>query len=80
MGATEPTIVLKSNKLEGRIYAAINVNLELILLKSLRGALTLESATGVCRGHDPFFQASRRSLAYQFTINAPLMCPPIFNF
>ena len=23
----------------------------------------------------PFFQASRRSLAYQFTINAPLMCP-----
>ena len=23
----------------------------------------------------PLFQASRRSLAYQFTINAPLMCP-----
>ena len=23
----------------------------------------------------PFFQASRRSLVYQFTINAPLMCP-----
>ena len=34
----------------------------------------------------PFFQASRRSLAYQFTIIAPLLCPPfsncrkIFNF
>ena len=24
----------------------------------------------------PFFHASRRSLAYQFTVNAPLMCPP----
>ena len=23
----------------------------------------------------PFFQASRRSLAYQFTVNAPLLCP-----
>ena len=36
----------------------------------------------------PFFQAIRRSLAYQFTIIAPLLCPPppfsnfrkIFNF
>ena len=26
----------------------------------------------------PFFQASLRSLAYQFSINAPLMCPKIF--
>ena len=24
----------------------------------------------------PFFQASQRSLAYQFTTNVPLMCPP----
>ena len=23
----------------------------------------------------PFFQASRRSLAHQFTVNAPLLCP-----
>ena len=28
----------------------------------------------------PFFQASRRSLAYQFTIIAPLLCPPFSNF
>ena len=28
----------------------------------------------------PFFQATRRSLAYQFTINAPLLCPPFSNF
>ena len=34
----------------------------------------------MCRGHDPFYQASRRSLAYQFTINAPLMCPSFSNF
>ena len=27
----------------------------------------------------PFFQASRRSLAYQFTIIAPLLCPPFSN-
>ena len=26
------------------------------------GALALESGTGMCRGHDPFFQASRPSL------------------
>ena len=32
------------------------------------------------RGHDPFFKASRHSFAFQFTINAPLMCPPFFNF
>ena len=38
-------------------------------------ALTLERGMGVCRGHDPLFQASRRSLAYQFTVNAPLLCP-----
>ena len=25
----------------------------------------------MCRGHDPFFQASRRYLAYQFTIKVP---------
>ena len=28
----------------------------------------------------PFLQASRRSLAYQFTIIAPLLCPPFSNF
>ena len=28
-----------------------------------------------CRGHDPLFQASRRSLPLQFTVNAPLLCP-----
>ena len=39
------------------------------------GALTLERGMGMCRGHDPFFQTSHRSLAYQFTVNAPLLCP-----
>ena len=40
------------------------------------GALTLESGTGMCHCHGLFFfQAGRRSLAYKFTINAPLMCP-----
>ena len=39
------------------------------------GALTCKRYTGMCRGHDPLFQASRRSVAYQFTINAPLTCP-----
>ena len=34
----------------------------------------------VLRSCPPFFQVSRRSLAYQCTINAPLMCPSIFNF
>ena len=43
-------------------------------------ALKLESGTGMCRSHVPFFQASRRSLAYQFTINAPLMCPSSLIF
>ena len=28
----------------------------------------------------PFFQASRRSLAHQFTVNAPLLCPPFSIF
>ena len=28
----------------------------------------------------PFFQASQRSLAYQFTTNVPLMCPPFSIF
>ena len=40
-----------------------------------RGALTLKKSTGMCCSHDPFFQASRCSLAYQFTINGQLMCP-----
>ena len=42
------------------------------------GVLALESGTGMCRSHDPFFQASRRSLTYQFIINAPFMCPHPF--
>ena len=29
----------------------------------------------VPRSWPPFFQASRRSLVYQFTVNAPLKCP-----
>ena len=37
------------------------------------GTLTLESGTGMCRGHDPLFQFSRCSTL--FTINVPLMCP-----
>ena len=45
------------------------------------GALPLKGGTGMCRGHDPFFHASRHSLAYQFPNNALLMCPsPFSNF
>ena len=34
----------------------------------------------MCRGHhDPVFQASRRSLTYQFTLKVPLLCP-LFHF
>ena len=42
------------------------------------GALTLESGKGMCCSHDLhlLFQASGCSLAYQFTLNAPLICPP----
>ena len=36
--------------------------------------LALQGGTEMYRGHDPFFQANRCSLVYQFTINAPLMC------
>ena len=28
----------------------------------------------------PFFQASRRSLAYQFAVNVAALVPPVFNF
>ena len=49
--------------------------------KDERGALSMEGGTGMCRSHDPlFFRASRRTLAYQFPINALLMCPPFLNF
>ena len=34
----------------------------------------------VPRSWPPFFQASRRSLAHQFTVNAPLLCPPFSIF
>ena len=39
--------------------------------------LSLEGGTGMCCSHDSLFflKASWRSLAYQLTINAPLMCP-----
>ena len=38
------------------------------------GTLTLERGMGMCRGHDHLF-SGRRSLAYQFTVNAPLLWP-----
>ena len=39
-----------------------------------QGAPPVKGGTWTCRGLDPFLQASRCSLAYQFTINAPLIC------
>ena len=50
------------------------------LMSGEGGALTLKGGMGMCRCHDPFLQAIQHSLAYQFTINALLMCPPIYNF
>ena len=45
------------------------------------GGTDLERGYGdVPRSWPPFFQASRRSLAYQFTIIAPLLCPSFSNF
>ena len=44
------------------------------------GALTLDWGMGMCRGHDPFFQASRRSLAYQYALNEPLVWPSFSIF
>ena len=41
------------------------------------GALTYWKGVWGCAAvMTPFFQASRRSLAYQFTVNAPLLWPP----
>ena len=34
------------------------------------GALTQKGGVGMYHGHDPFFQASRHSLAYQFAISS----------
>ena len=34
----------------------------------------------MCRSHDPLFQASHHSLAYQFSIKVPLTCPPFSIF
>ena len=45
------------------------------------GGTDLEKGYGGAAVMTPFFQASWRSLVYQFAINAPLMCPPpICNF
>ena len=49
------------------------------LSQRIRGGTHIGKWYGMCRGHDPLFYASRHSLAYQFTINAPLICPP-FQF
>ena len=38
-------------------------------------ALTLERGMGCAAVTTPFFQANRRSLAHQFTVNVPLLCP-----
>ena len=40
----------------------------------------LKVVQGCAADMTPFFQANRRSLAYQFTINVPLMCPPCSSF
>ena len=47
------------------------------MLVNTPGALTLESGTGMCGSHDPFF--SDLSGLPKFTINASLMCPPPFK-
>ena len=39
------------------------------------GGTHIGKGMGMCRGHDPFFQASRGSLAHQITVNVPLSCP-----
>ena len=44
------------------------------------GGTDLKGGWGCAAVMTPFFQASRRSLAYQFTIIAPLLCPPFSNF
>ena len=57
----------------------INIHIGLVqkeLVNVPREALTLERGMGMCCGHDPlFFQTSQRSLAYQFTVNAPFLYP-----
>ena len=54
----------------------------LLLLKGdfPRGHWPRKGVWGCVAVMTPFFQASRRSLAYQFTIIAPLWCPPFSNF
>ena len=69
--------------------------LEIIITQNLKDCFKHESSKHIDRrgGHyywkvvrgcaavmTPFLQASRRSLAYQFTINALLMCPPFSIF
>ena len=44
------------------------------------GHLPRKGVWGCAAVMTPFFQATRRSLAYQFTIIAPLLCPPFSNF
>ena len=58
-------------------YRVLPPNIQFNTFQSAgRGALAWEGGTGMCCGHDPLFQASRCFIAYQFTINLPLMCPP----
>ena len=50
--------------------------IQVSLWRYFQGGTTIGMWYGMCCGHDPlFFQVSRRSLAYQITINAPLMYP-----
>ena len=49
------------------------------MLVNTPGALTLESGTGMCRGHDAFFFLGQSALP-KFAINASLMCPHHLNF
>ena len=57
-----------------------------LFLETFRGAFApgghwpRKGVWGCAAVMTPFFQASRRSLAYQFTIIAPLLCPPFSNF
>ena len=44
--------------------------------KLIRGHHHWKVVQEVCCDHTSFFQASRHSLAYQFIINAPLVCLP----
>ena len=81
--------MIKCNWYIGLHYSTVpwNKRLEWPYTESLKlylsgwgGALSFEGGTGMYRRHDPHFQANQHSLAYQFTINAPLMWPPFSIF